>query len=107
MSESIEHHNYVKLIYEYVSKMVSSENVGCIKADLFECEKPTLTYGDFIPDVMYQQKGVMIIGEAKTLNDFQTPHSYAQYESYMRECKEFPGESIIIICIPWQLFLSA
>lgn len=107
MSESLTHHNYVKKIYFKVKNMISDDELIFLKADLFDYEKPSLVYGKFIPDVMFCHNDCLIIGEAKTLDDYKTEHSYNQYESYMRECKNFPGESYFIICIPWTLFISA
>ena len=107
MSESLEHHNYVKVIYNYVQKMIDQSEACFLKADIFSCDKPTLVYGSFVPDVMYCYNNKLIIGEAKTLDDYNREHSYKQYESYIKECGNFPGESYLIICIPWPLFLNA
>ena len=107
MSESLEHYEYVRRIYNRVKELVPQDCVGLIKADLFGCEKPSLTYNSFVPDVMYQNIGCLIIGEAKTLDDFDRIHSYEQYESYVQECMKFPGETTLVICIPWQLFITA
>lgn len=107
MSESLTHHNYVKQIYDKAKSMISSDDSCYLKADLFGCEKPSLIYGNYVPDVMFCNKGLMIIGEAKTLDDFKTEHSYGQYESYMKECRNFPGDSYVIVCVPWPLFISA
>lgn len=107
MSESLIHHNYVKIIYQKVKSMIPEKDICFLKADLFECEKPSLVYGSFVPDVMYCYNGLLIIGEAKTFDDYDREHSYKQYESYMKECQRFPGETYIVICIPWALFISA
>jgi hypothetical protein len=87
--------------------MIPNDELCFLKADLFDCEKPSLIYDNCIPDVMFCYKGLMIIGEAKTLDDYNKKHSYRQFESYMRECQSFPGESYIIICVPWPLFINA
>lgn len=87
--------------------MIPEKDICFLKADLFECEKPSLVYGSFVPDVMYCYNGLLIIGEAKTFDDYDREHSYKQYESYMKECQRFPGETYIVICIPWALFISA
>lgn len=107
MSESLNHNNLVKKVFEKVKNIIPETELCFLKADLFECEKPSLVYGSYIPDVAYCNNGLLIIGEAKTLNDYNTEHSYSQYESYFHECKLYPGNSIIIICLPWNLFLSA
>lgn len=107
MSESLTHHNYVVKIYEKVKDMIPQSDLCFLSADLFECKKPNLVYGNFIPDVMFCHNKLLIIGEAKTLDDYKKEHSYQQYETYMKECSQFPGESYFIICIPWSLFISA
>ena len=107
MSESQEHHDYVCKIYEYVKKYIASEKKSYIKADLLECEKPSMVYEDQVPDVMYHDGDTLIIGEAKTIKDYNTEHSYKQYEAYMKECSLFPGEARIVVYVPWQLSISA
>lgn len=107
MGESQEHHNYVCEIYKYVQRYIVPEKKYCLKADLYECEKPSLVYNSYVPDVMYRDKDILIIGEAKTIEDYNTEHSYKQYEAYMKECSLFPGESRIVIYVPWQLSFSA
>ena len=107
MSESLIHHNYVEKIYEKVQEMIPSSDMCFLTADLYECKKPSLIYENFVPDVMFCNSKLLIIGEAKTYGDYKNEHSYQQYESYMRECSQFPGDSYIIICIPWTLFISA
>ena len=87
--------------------MVPSEYYDKIRADLPEYEKPSLTYDSFIPDVCYSYNGVLIVGEAKTYDDFNRDHSRKQYEAYIRDCKKYPGSSTIIIAVPWQLFITA
>ena len=107
MSESLIHYNYVKKIFKYVLGMIEPEESCLIRADLFEYEKPNLIYDEYIPDVMFRNNKKLIIGEAKTLEDYKTEHSYCQYKAYFKECSMFPGESTIIICVPWQLYISA
>lgn len=107
MSESLEHQNYVRRIVEYVSRLVPSEYIDRIKADLPEYEKPALAYDSYIPDVTYSYNGLLIVGEAKTLDDFNREHSRRQYEAYVKECKNYPGESKIVIAVPWQLYITA
>ena len=108
MAESFEHHKFVEKIYDYVRQnMVDPESASQIKAELYDCERPQLFNGSFIPDVLYRNTEKLIIGEAKTFDDYKTEHSYQQYESYLNECVNFPGEATMIICLPWELFISA
>lgn len=107
MSESKEHNTYIENIINYFYTIVPHEYHGLIMADTFECEKPMLTYCNYVPDVFYSYNELMIIGEAKTLNDFNTRHSYMQYESYLKECLNYPFKSMIVLCVPWELFITA
>ena len=107
MSESLEHQNFVKRIVEYVETIVPDEYKDRIRADLPEFEKPTLAYDSFIPDVLYSYDGYLIIGEAKTYDDYNREHSRRQYEAYVKECINFSGKSTIVIAVPWQLYITA
>ena len=107
MSESLEHQKYVKRIVEYVRHIVPSETYDKICADLPDYVKPSLAYDSYIPDVLYSYKGTLIVGEAKTYDDYNREHSRKQYEAYIRECKNYPGDSIVVIAVPWQLFVTA
>lgn len=95
------------MIVDHVQRIVPGDYFNLVRADLPEYEKPSLTYDSYIPDVSFSYKGQLIIGEAKTFDDFNREHSRKQYEAYIQECMKFPGESIIVIAIPWQLFITA
>lgn len=107
MSESLEHQNYVKMIVEYVKSVIPEDTEGKICADLADFESPYLVYDTFIPDVMYSYNNMLIIGEAKTLEDFKREHSKNQYLAYVKECINYPGQAMIVIAIPWELFVTA
>ena len=49
----------------------------------------------------------MIIGEAKTINDFDRTHSRDQYDAYIKECKNFFGKSTLVVSVPWQIVATA
>lgn len=95
------------MIVNFVQTLVPSDYCNLVRADLPEFEKPSLAYDSYIPDVTFSYKGQLIIGEAKTFEDFNRDHSRNQYEAYIRECMKHPGESTIVIAIPWQLFITA
>ena len=48
----------------------------------------------------------MIIGEAKTIKDFDTSHSKEQYITYLKECQSFKGEALLVLCSSWTVSLS-
>lgn len=107
MNESIEHIRFVEMIIDYVKDVIPEEKSNLLMVDLPSYNHPVLSYSNFIPDVKYKQEDLLIIGEAKTIDDFNREHSRKQYEAYLDECKMFPGKSIIVISIPWNLLLTA
>ena len=107
MSESIEHVCLVKLVYDYIKSIVPEDLNALIECDDATSNKPSRVIGNYIPDVYYCFNELLIIGEAKTYKDYERPHSYSQYKSYVEECTHFNGKSIIVICVPWQHVNSA
>ena len=107
MTESSIHNSYVQKIYQYAKKLIPEDQVCFLKADLFDCQKPSLTYDSFIPDVSFIHDNLIIIGEAKTYDDFKTAHSRQQYEAYFKELASFDGIGFFIVCVPWQLIATA
>lgn len=107
MSESRSHVDLVKTVYEYVKTIVPFEKQALIEVDSADSFRPTSVNGKYIPDVQYWGDDMYIIGEAKTINDFDREHSRLQYIAYMEETQKFCGKSIIVIAVPWQLVFSA
>ena len=107
MSESIEHNELVRKLYRKTLELVGKDEQPFIKADLFECEKPSLTFSNYIPDLYYIGKELLIVGEAKTVNDFNNEHCKKQLEAYFKECKIFMGKSYLLISLPWELMVTA
>lgn len=102
MSESEQHHRLVKIIINDIVEIVGRDQSSFIETDLPDGRPlPKLTQEGFRPDVMFQYKDMLIIGEAKTSNDVDTEHSKKQYESYIRKCSLFHGKAILIIAVPW------
>lgn len=107
MSESRCHIELVKIIYEYVKTIVPYDKHALIEVDSVDFLRPTSVNGKFIPDVQYWSEDIYIIGEAKTIKDFDREHSNLQYSAYLKETQKFFGKSIIVIAVPWQLILTA
>lgn len=107
MSESNEHISLVNLAFNYIKSIVPNNLNALIECDNGVSKKPSKVIGNFIPDVYYCFNNLLIIGEAKTYYDYDRPHSYAQYKSYVEECAFFNGKSVIVICVPWQHVNSA
>lgn len=107
MSESREHAELVKIAVEYVKTLVPCEMRSLIQCDSADTFRPTMIEGKFIPDVYFWNKDLLILGEAKTITDFDRKHSQDQFKSYLEECEKFWGKSILVISLPWQLMLTA
>lgn len=107
MSESRSHIDLVATVVNYVKKLVLPDFHAIIQYDSPDSPRPSKVIGNFIPDVYFWNKDLLIIGEAKTLKDFDKRHSLDQYRAYMQECKNFWGESILVIAVPWPLVITA
>ncbi len=107
MAESKSHIDLVAVAIKYTKTLVSSELYAMIQCDSADFTRPTKAIENFIPDVYFWHDKHLIIGEAKTLEDFERPHSRKQFEAYIKECKNFYGEATLIISVPWQLVATA
>lgn len=56
----------------------------------------------FRPDLFARQPGssAVILGEAKSIQDFENLHTLAQLTSFMRYCDKSP-EAIFVLAVPW------
>lgn len=103
MAESSAHIFLVNRLLQQAKTLVSKDAFSLIYVDTPESrEKPPRTMQNFTPDLFLKYNGLMVIGEAKTLNDVTREHSASQYESYLEEIKNFDGTSILIFAVPWQ-----
>lgn len=107
MSESRNHVDLVAVAVEYIKTIVAPDLHAIIQYDSADSSRPTKVVGNFIPDVYYWHADRLIIGEAKTINDFDRIHSRNQYDAYMKECRDFWGASTLVICVPWQIVATA
>lgn len=102
MPESYKHMKLVDIIVARTQELVPEPNWPLIAIDSHTSYNlPKKTSGGFKPDVLYISEGMLIIGEAKTSNDIETPHSKSQYLSYIKECDAFAGQAFLIIAVPW------
>ena len=107
MSESRNHVELVAVAVEYIKTMIAPDLHAIIQYDSADASRPTKVIGNFIPDVYYWHADQLIIGEAKTINDFDRPHSREQYDAYIKEGKTFLGHSTLVISVPWQMVATA
>jgi len=104
MAESAAHIEYVYKLGTYVKDMLSSnEHVHILMDTPSSTDFPPHVVNNFRPDLYYNHNNRLIIGEAKTDDDFDRPHSIAQYKSYMEECKIFNGGAMIIFSCSWKV----
>ena len=107
MSESRKHVELVAVAVEYIKTILAPEFHAIIQYDSADSSRPTKVIGNYIPDVYYWHGDQLIIGEAKTINDFDRPHSRDQYGAYMQECKKFFGRALLVISVPWEMVATA
>lgn len=105
--ESKAHIDLVRRIIAYVKSLIPESNFDMIQSDSNGSNCDVRVLGDFIPDVYYRDSKQFIIGEAKTLNDFDRVHSREQFAAYLSEFQLFEGESKLVIAVPWQLTVTA
>ena len=104
MAESNKHREYIGYIQEKAYKLVPKD---CRKLVLVDNESnpgnqiPSFTLEGYRPDIYYCHLNLLIIGEAKTMDDILTSHSKKQYNSYIKACEEFPGTSYLILATSW------
>lgn len=87
MTESKEHHDLIDVILEYVDAHFPGIEKGLFYIDRPGYERPRALSEGMIPDFYYENSGYMIIGEAKTRDDIDNPHTEKQFESYLRRAK--------------------
>ena len=107
MSESRSHVELVAVAVKYIKTIVDPELHAIIQYDSADSSRPTKVIGNYIPDVYFWHADQLIIGEAKTINDFDRPHSRNQYIAYIKECKSFWGHAALVVSVPWQLVATA
>ena len=107
MAESSLHRDLVQLAINILKANIPESEHWLIKADTDGFVRPRSVVNDFVPDVLFESDTLLIIGEAKTYDDFERKHSIEQYESYFEEFRICNKQSIFIISIPWGLFVTA
>lgn len=104
MAESAAHIEFVSNLGDYVKGMLSlNEHVHVLIDTPSSIDFPPHVINNYRPDLYYNHDDTLIIGEAKTDEDFDRPHSIAQYRSYMKECEMFSGRAIIILSCSWRV----
>lgn len=105
--ESQDHIDLVNIALQYVKTIIPAENYELIQTDSGGKNSAIKVIGNYVPDIYYNFDGLLIIGEAKTINDFERVHSQEQFAAYINECEMFSGETMIVVSVPWQLVSTA
>lgn len=107
MSESQCHIELVKRVLSYVKTVVDSSLHDLIEVDDSTSNKPSRVVGNYIPDVYFFYDKRMILGEAKTLDDFERKHSQEQFSAYFSACSSYGESGMIVVAVPWKLVNTA
>lgn len=95
--ESQAHKEYVQNAIDYIKRKFDLSN-SQIAADLGDANMlPPKTVDGFRADIYVNTSQYIIIGEAKTDNDVNNNHTFAQFASYVKEAKSFDKERHIIM----------
>lgn len=100
--ESPLHRTLVDLTVEYFRQNVPKDSFCFIEIDREGCTRPHKV-GCAVPDVRFKWQTSYLIGEAKTIADFDKSHSREQYCSYLDELKWYNGESALVVAVPFQI----
>ncbi len=108
--ESIKHHSLAEKIYEYVSSLDYIES-KLIQLDIPEVSgNVTRMPVGYIPDLFYEHNNTLVIGEAKTDDDFEREHSFLQYKSYfdfINKKSKMGYKCIFVMGVPWETTRAA
>jgi hypothetical protein len=110
MSETATHVRLVGLIVEWIKRQYGGTPGLCIFCDcppVLETEKPWPIEG-FFPDVSAATTppALTLIGEAKTIQDLETPRSYHQLSAFLSFLSARPKPALIM-ATPWQAAATA
>jgi hypothetical protein len=104
MGESLTHMRLVERLARWISDTYLGGSDRCLRVDLPSCiagSRPPCI-GPYVPDVYAceaAERGV-IVGEAKTAQDLDSPHTHAQFAAFLEHCSLHPG-SVLVIAVPW------
>lgn len=99
MAESLNHMEYVRRIVRYIPTIAKHYVPTLLFSDLPESQiHPIAMSEGYRPDVFYQDPDMVVIGEAKTINDIENEHTFSQLNSYINEVRYFQKERHIVFC---------
>lgn len=110
MPESRQHQKLVQILTDYVRYTYFGGQSAYILTDsaisLGRGRPPLI--GGRRPDLFARQPraSTVILGEAKSIRDFENAHTRDQLSAFLCYCNRFPG-SILVIAVPWVIQYSA
>jgi len=106
MGESNNHIHLVDQLVYWIASTYLNGDKGYLLIDQPEsaaCSKPPKING-YVPDV-FTASGPhcqTIIGEAKTTNDVERPHSVEQIKAFLRYCS-IHENAVFVFAVPWSM----
>lgn len=106
MPESRTHINLVRQLFDYVVQTQMDGDTGMVFVDSPDSSRqtrPPLING-FTPDLYarHPRTGLVLIGEAKTAKDIESPHTERQIRGFLAKCAE-ETTSLFILAVPWDV----
>ena len=106
MTESEEHSNLVSLLHSYIADRFCRGDKYRVLTDSIARHSPARppSIDGYIPDayVMLDGSGKVIIGEAKSLADFENSHTEAQVIAFLKRCR-LVQDSTLVLAVPWPI----
>ena len=104
MPELEEHSNLVSILHSYIADRFCGGQKKRVITDSVSSESRTRppSIEGYVPDayVMLNERGGVVIGEAKSMRDLENSHTEAQVTAFLRRCGMAEG-SAFILAVPW------
>ena len=107
MSDSAQHLELVQSILVFVRENFSAAKFAILSDLPGSSSKPPRIHG-FVPDVFAEDapRTAVVIGEAKTISDLETPHSRLQIQAFLRFLAA-QENATFVLAVPWPAAVTA
>ena len=110
MPETRQHRKLVEIMIEYVRSTYLAGDTSIVLIDSAASPgsgRPPVI-GGFRPDLFARDSRTssVILGEAKSVQDFENVHTLAQLTEFLIYCDRSPG-STFVLAVPWMIQRSA
>ena len=110
MPETRQHIQLVRVMLEYVCSnyLDGDKSFLLIDSSAFPHQGRPPNIGGFIPDLYARHPRTknLIVGEAKSIQDFETKHTLAQLTEFLNYCERFSG-AVFVLAVPWVIQRNA